>query len=93
MLEKIRFQNSVADDLVALLDFYETYSLETANRVRESLVRTFQLIEANPEMYAVVYDDIRLVKTHRYPILVKYKIVSEVPLVLAVFHSKSKPNT
>ena len=60
MLEKIRFQASVADDLVGLLDFYESYSDETANRIRESLNRTFQLIETNFEMYAVVYDDIRL---------------------------------
>ena len=71
MLEKIRFQASVPGDLDSLLEFYESYSVETAN---------------------VAYDDIRLAKTKRYPILVKYKIVAGIPVVLAVFHSKSKPN-
>ena len=92
MLEKIRFQASVPGDLDSLLELYESYSVATARRLRDSLNRMFQLIEENPKMYAVDYDNIRSVKIKRNPILVKYKIVAGIPVVLTVFHSKSRPN-
>ena len=65
MQEKIRFQKNVPSDIDVLLERYSSEG--TSNRVRSSISRTFELIELFPEMYAVVYDDIRLVKTKDYP--------------------------
>jgi len=87
MKEKIRFQENVPADLDRVLENYETDSRATANRVRESISRTFDFIETFPKMYAVVYDDIRLVKTKEYPILVQYRIVESVPVVLSLYFS------
>ena len=87
MQEKIRFQKNVASDLDRILEAYESKSAITANKVRDELANTLEYISMFPEMYAVVDDDIRLVKTKNYPLLIQYCIVEGIPVVLSVFVS------
>ena len=97
MLEKIRFQKNVPRDLDDILTAYELTSSAGTNNVRSEIRRTLELISAFPEMYAVIGDGIRLVKTKTYPLLIQYTIVGEIPVVLSIYHSdldefKRKPS-
>ena len=85
MPEKIRFQKNVPSDIDFLLEHYT--SENTTNRVRSTISRTFELIEMFPRMYAVAFDDIRLVKTKGYPILIQFRLLNETPVVLSVYFS------
>ncbi len=89
MLEEIRFQKSVPGDLDNIFDGYELVSLGSANKLRDEIRRTFDLISMFPEMYACADSEtgIRLVKTRNYPILIQYKIINGLPTVLSVYHS------
>ena len=87
MLEKIRFQKSVPDDLEKILSAYAAKSPVAANKVRDEIKQTLEFIELFPEMYAVVEDDIRLVRTKSYPLLIQYCIVDDIPIVLSIYHS------
>ena len=87
MNDQIRFQRDVAADLDFVISNYEDVSIPSANRVRDSIRDTFRLITLFPEMYAVAFDDIRVVKIEGYPILVQYRIVNDVPVVASVAFS------
>ena len=87
MNAKIRFQSSVATDLDIILSGYENNSGVTSNRVRASIRNTFKLIELFPEMYAIAFDDIRAVKTEKYPILIQYRVVDKIPVIVSVVFS------
>ncbi|MDB2686324.1 hypothetical protein N9Y42_03870 [Mariniblastus sp.] len=87
MLEKIRFQKNVPGDLENILNAYELISISGANKVRSEIQRTLELIASFPEMYATIEQEIRLVKTRNYPLLVQYVIVNDIPVVLSVYHS------
>jgi hypothetical protein len=84
MNEKIRFQENIPADLDRVLENYMTNSGATVNRVRKSISRTFDFIETFPKMYAVIYEDVRLVKTKEYPILIQYRIVENIPVILSL---------
>ena len=43
-------------------------------------------------MYAIVYDDFRIVKTKGYPFLVQYRIVNDIPVVVSILHSSREEN-
>ena len=89
MLETIRFQKSVPSDLENIFRGYESVSVNSANKLREEICRTLDLISTFPEMYAVVDNEtgIRLVKTRNYPILIQYKVFDGLPTVLSIYHS------
>ena len=87
MKETIRYQKNVLGDLDGIFQAYESISLETANKVRDDLARSLELIGTFPEMHATVDGDIRVVKTKQYPLLIQYEIVNEIPLVLSVYHA------
>ena len=87
MLGKIRFQKNVPRDLDDILSAYELISSAGTNNVRSEIQRTLELISAFPEMYAVIGNGIRLVKTKTYPLLIQYKIIGGIPVVLSIYHS------
>ena len=87
MQGRIRFQKNVPADLDGILREYEQISPRTANRVRDELERSFDLISTFPEMYAKIDGEIRLVKTKRYPLLIQYCIENGTPIVLSIYHS------
>jgi hypothetical protein len=87
MTEKIKFQKNVPQDLARVLQSYDAVSARTSNNVRDSISRTFGFIETFPEMYAVVFDDVRLVRIKDYPILIQYRLVRDIPVVVSVYFS------
>jgi hypothetical protein len=89
MQEKIRFQKNVPSDIDEILESFLADT--TTNRVRSSIARTFELVEAFPKLYAVVYDDIRLVKTKDYPILIQFRVVDDIPIILSLYFSGGPP--
>jgi len=87
MHEKIRFQKNVPHDLDNLLGRFELDSLNAADKVRDEIKRTLDLVATFPEMYAIIDNNIRLVKTKTYPVLIQYTIVDELPVVLSIYHA------
>lgn len=81
----LRFSPAVPDELRLAIESYEGISTELGNRVREAFQRLFQVIKKNPELYAVVYDDIRIARVKPFPFLVHYRLTQRGPEIVAVF--------
>jgi len=89
MNEKIRYQSNVAADLDNLLTPYEAISIATSNRVRDSIKNALGLISSFPQMYAIAFDDIRVVKIDAYPILIQYRIINQTPVIASIVFAGS----
>jgi len=91
MKDSVRFHSQVPHDLAEAIAWYEDVSSDLANRYRGAVRSAFAAIRSQPLTYGVVFDDVRVVRVSRFPYLVQYRIRSEVPYVLGVFHSASNP--
>ena len=89
MDNSLRFHPSIADELDVAISKYSDYSINVANRLRIAFSDVFENIRSNPEMYAVVYDNIRIVRTRKFPYLVHYRILTDTTQVVAIFHSST----
>lgn len=91
MNDAIRFHPQAPYDIADAISWYEEKSMPLANSFRAALREAFARIRLQPLTYGIVFDDVRVARVARFPYLVQYRIHSEVPVVLGVFHSASNP--
>ncbi len=92
MADKLRFHPTISQDLTDSICRYDEISLKLGNSLRAAFQTVFANIAMNPELYAVVYDDIRIVRAKPFPYLVPYRLDGNVPHVVAIFHSATDPD-
>lgn len=79
-------------DLLQARDWYEQESLELAEAFADSFEEMIARIEAMPELYVVVLENIRRAKLRRFPYLVYYRVFPQLIEVLGVLHgSRDSP--
>lgn len=91
MIDQLRFHPQVPHDLADAIRWHEEMSADLANRLRAAIRDAFAKIRDKPLAYGIIFDDVRFVRVSGFPYLVQYRIQSEVPRVLGVFHSASNP--
>ena len=91
MSDHLRFHPQIPSDLAEAITHYESISADLANRFRGAVSSALKQIREFPEMYAVVFDDVRIVRAGRFPYVVQYKIKNNIPYILAVFYSSTNP--
>lgn len=92
MNRSIRFHSQVPEDLAEAIAWYQEVSADLANRFRRAARDAFTKIRTRPENYGIVFDEVRVVRLTRFPYLVQYRLHSEIPHVLGVFHAASNPD-
>jgi toxin ParE1/3/4 len=87
----IRLLPEARDEFDAAVDWYEQQQpgLGTAflDRVRDVFAR----IAANPQLHAVVYQDVRKAVVQKFPYVVLYQEEASEVVVIAVFHTARDP--
>lgn len=66
---------------------YEQRLVGLGERFLEALKDKLNRIQDNPELYGVIYQDVRAVPLRRFPHVVYYRIVTDNVLVIAVQHA------
>jgi toxin ParE1/3/4 len=92
MANNLRFSPAVPGELKWAIDSYEAISIQLGNRVRDAIDQLFQRIKETPELYAVVYDNIRIARVRPFPLLVHYRVTHLGPEIVAVFPSAANPD-
>lgn len=72
-------------------DWYEQQQAGLGVDFLTCVVEVLDRIESLPEVYELVFEDVRRAIVRRFPYLVLYKVESSQIVVLAVFHSKRDP--
>jgi len=77
MDDSLRFHPRIASELADAISQYSDYSINVANRLRAAFSDAFGNIASNPKMYAVIYDNVPIVRTRKFPYLVHYRILAD----------------
>ena len=73
--------------------FYEERREGLGERFRDHLGLAISRIQANPELYPVVYRDLRRRLVERFPYALFYRISPGLIAIVAVVHAKQNPMT
>lgn len=87
----VLFRPEAGSDLCETRDWYERQQLGLGEAFANLVDETVNRIEAMPQMYAVVFRDVRRVKLRRFPYLIYYRVSSELIEVIAVLHGSRDP--
>ncbi len=88
-----KFHPNFPDDLGEALDYFDEYSVETGNRLRQAIKGRIQLIIENPLIFSVAYDDVRVARLPKYPYSIHYRVVEGTTKFLSLIHtSKDRKN-
>ena len=91
MSRRLILRPEAEGDIVAARDWYEERRRGLSLEFRAALDESLSRIEANPELHARVYRDLRRAVLRRFPFGVFYVILAEVTSVVAVFHTSRNP--
>jgi len=78
-------------DLLETRDWYERQQIGLGKAFSESVEEAVTRIEAMPQMYATVFQEVRRGKLRRFPYLIYYRVLSDRSEVIAVLHSSRDP--
>lgn len=92
MADRIRFHPRIPQELNDSISKYDEISPTLGNRLRCAFRTAFANIADNPQLYAVAYDDIRIVRTKPFPYLIHYRLVDTIPAVVAIFQPAADPD-
>ena len=85
------FRPEAEVDLLETRDWYERQRPGLGEAFTNLADETVDRIEAMPQMYAVVFRDVRRVKLRRFPYLIYYRVSSDLIEVIAVLHGSRDP--
>jgi toxin ParE1/3/4 len=87
----VGFRPEAQADLLETRDWYERQQQGLGEAFADSVDQIVDRIEAMPQMYAVVFRDVRRGKLRRFPYLIYYRVLSDRIEVIAVLHASRDP--
>ncbi len=94
MIYNLDFDARIATDTQRIYQHYTDLHLpDTADLFLTQVNKTYDLLEQNPFLFRVFYNDIHCALLKKFPFLVHYQIneVNNTVLVLAIYPTSSKP--
>jgi len=88
----IHFRPKAEQDLAEASAWYEEQQPGLGGRFLTQVSAALERVADNPEMYALVEEDIRACGLHRFPYLLYYRVLGERIEVLAVLHGSRDPS-
>lgn len=78
-------------DVLIAHSSYEQRQAGLGDRFLAQLDHRLDVISANPELYAVLQDEVRAAPLNKFPYVVYYRIETEANYILAVLHGHQDP--
>jgi len=93
MTYRLRIRDEARTDLASATGWYRSQrpglELEFLARVEARL----SVVVSNPEMFPVVYRDVRRTFVERFPYRIYYRVRHDLVEVVAVYHGRRDPST
>lgn len=78
-------------DLAEARDWYDGQRAGLGDRLLAHVEEVFTHLQQTPELYAKVFQDLRLARVRRFPYYVVYRIDEDQITVVAVYHTSRDP--
>jgi plasmid stabilization system protein ParE len=88
---RVIFREEALTDVLDAFAFYEERQPGLGERFRDHLDIAVAAIQSSPELYPVVYRDVRRRLVERFPYIVLYRLYPGIVVVVAVMHAKQNP--
>ncbi len=85
------FRPEAQIDVLEARDWYERQQQGLGDSFKDSLDHIIVRVETMPQMYAVVFSNVRRGKLRRFPYVIYYRILSDRIEVIAVLHGSRDP--
>jgi plasmid stabilization system protein ParE len=74
-------------DCREVVRWYRSKDRRAGDRLADGIERGLVKIAEGPESWPMLDDDFRFYKVRRYPVLIIYRLVDEIPYVVAIVHA------
>lgn len=91
MSYKLLISEQAEQDMIELAQWYESQQVGLGNRFIDELENTFKIIQNTPQIYVVVYRQVRRGLLRKFPVMVLYLIDSHTIQVVAIMHASRNP--
>jgi plasmid stabilization system protein ParE len=85
------FRPEAQADLLRTRDWYERQRVGLGEIFSVSVEQVVNRIETMPQMYAIVFRDVRRAKLRTFPYLIYYRVLSDRIEVIAILHGSRDP--
>jgi plasmid stabilization system protein ParE len=85
------FRPEAQADLLRTRDWYERQRFGLGDIFSVSVEQVVNRIETMPQMYAMVFRDVRRAKLRTFPYLIYYRVLSDRIEVIAILHGSRDP--
>ena len=92
MTFKVVVESSAKLDLKAAHEWYEQQLPNLGNEFLNSTELEFRILEENPEIYQIIFLEIRRAPIRRFPFGLFYVIREKTVHVIAVYHTRRDPD-
>lgn len=79
-------------DLIEARDWYNRRSPGSGDELLKAVSTVLDRLEEMPELYAVVWKNVRRCRTGRFPYVIYYRVFSDRVEVMAVLHGSRDPS-
>ena len=91
MSHTVVFRPKTNADLIEAHDWYQRPQFGLGETFADAVDETISRIQSMPQMYAVVFRNVRRAKVRTFPYLIYYRLLQERIEVLAVLHGSRDP--
>ncbi|WP_230659217.1 type II toxin-antitoxin system RelE/ParE family toxin [Psychrobacter sp. I-STPA10] len=88
---RLLISEQAEQDMIELAHWYESQQVGLGNRFIDELENTFKIIQNTPQIYVVVYRDVRRGLLRKFPVMVLYLIDNHTIQVIAIMHASRNP--
>jgi plasmid stabilization system protein ParE len=85
------FRSEARKELDEAYNWYESQQSGLGDEFLEYVDEVLNRICQQPELYVVVYRDVRRVVLQRFPYVISYRIISSRIVITGVFHGRRDP--
>lgn len=87
----LRVNPEAEADLVDAEAWYERQRVGLGDELLDCVEEVFDFLEHSPEIYAKVFEDLRLAKVQRIPYVVVYRVDEDQVTIVAIYHASRDP--
>lgn len=87
------FRPEAEQDLIEARDWYDRQGTNLGDDFRAEIITLIERLGETPELYAVVWKNVRRCRPRKFPYVVYYRILADRVEVLAIVHGSRDPST
>jgi plasmid stabilization system protein ParE len=88
---QIYIRSEAESDLEDAALWYQTQAAGLGYEFLDEVKKTLQIMADNPEIFQIIYKDVRRAVVQRFPFVIYYQVEEEIIVVFGIIHASRNP--